>query len=65
MSDLLSAPRGELLKPIYELIEENQALKTQNAELQAKINRLLESKDRKKTPPSFVKPNVKKKKKVS
>src|SRR3990170_8106314 len=62
MSDLLTAPRGELLKLVYELIEENQALKAQNAELRAKIDKL--SKGQKdKNSPSFVKPSVKKKKK--
>ena len=37
MFDLLSAPRRELLKLVYELIEENQTLKIRLAELQEKL----------------------------
>lgn len=61
MPDLLTAPRGELLKLVYDLIEENQALKAQIAELQ---KRLGEKKDPPVKPltPSFVKPNKKRKK---
>ena len=60
MSDLLSAPRGELLKLIYELIEKNQALKTQIAELQKRLGEKIPPP--KLTVPPVVKPNKKKKK---
>jgi len=59
--DLLSAPRGELLRLIYELIEENEALKAQIAELRS---RLKDQKLEKSALPSFVKPKVKKREKV-
>ena len=65
MSDLLSAQRGELLKLVYELIEENQALKTQVAELREENQKLKENfKDKggKERSPLFVKPSVKRKK---
>lgn len=57
MSDLLTAPRSELVKLIYDLIDENQSLKTQIAELQEK---LLEKNPPGKTKglPDFVKPNT-------
>lgn len=56
--DLIKAPRGELLKLVYELIDENQALKAQIAELREQLgNRKPDSK----TLPDFVKPNIKKK----
>lgn len=65
MSDLLTAPRGELLKLIYELIDENQALKIRLTKLQEENQRLGEKFKNmgKSEKPSFVKPNVKKKKK--
>ena len=65
MSDLLSAPRGELLKLIYELIELNQVLKIQVAELRVENQKL---KDNFKNDggggkvPLLVKASVKKKK---
>ncbi len=59
MSDLLSAPRGELLKLIYNLIEENQALKAQIAELQKRLGE--KNPPAKSNVPLFVKPNKKKK----
>ena len=64
MSDLLSAPRGELLKLIYELIEANQALKAQVAELREEDQKLKDGFKGKqgKNPPLFVKPSVKRKK---
>lgn len=62
MSDLLTAPRGELLKLIYELIEENQTLKVRISELQEKLKTKDERKG-KQTIPFFVKPSVKKKRK--
>ncbi len=57
MSDLLTAPRAELVKLIYDLIDENQSLKSQIAELQEK---LLEKNPPGRTnrPPDFVKPNT-------
>lgn len=57
MSDLLIAPRAELVKLIYDLIDENQSLKSQIAELQEK---LLEKNPPGKTKglPYFVKPNT-------
>jgi len=61
MSDLLSAPRGELLKLIYELIEENQVLKARIVELEEKLKTKGESKDKPNTP-LFIKASVKKKK---
>lgn len=61
MSDLFTAPRGELLKLIYELIEKNQALKVMIAELEEKLKEREEIKKPK--VPLFVKPSVKKKKK--
>lgn len=64
MPDFLTAPRGDLIRLVYDLIDENNALKAQNAELQVKIEKFLKEKDdKKKIPPSFVKPNVKRKKK--
>lgn len=63
MSDLLKAPRAELLKLIYDLVDENQSLKAQIAELNAKLSE--KSPTREKPPiPSFVKPNRNKKKKT-
>lgn len=59
MSDLLTAPRGELLRLIYELIDENQALKSQIAELRSRLSEKSDGKTR--IPPSFIKPNKKKK----
>jgi len=63
MSDLLNAPRAELLKLIYDLVDENQSLKAQIAELKAKISEKLPPGG--KLPlPSFVKPNRQTKKKT-
>lgn len=59
MSDLLNAPRAELLKLIYDLIDENQSLKSQIAELRAQLSEKLPP--GKPPLPSFVKPNRKKK----
>lgn len=58
MSDLLTAPRGELLKLIYELIEKNQALKIRITELEEKLKEKEETKKPK--VPLIVKPSVKK-----
>lgn len=58
----MTAPRGELLKLIYELIEKNQTLRTRIAELEEKLKQNQETKKPK--TPLFVKPSVKRKKKV-
>lgn len=56
VSQLFSASKQELIRLIYDLIDENQALKAQIAELQ---NSLKEKGDGKpKQPPSFVKANA-------
>jgi transposase len=62
MPDLLNAPRGELLKLIYELIETNQALKTRIAELEDKLKIKDEGSKGKASIPLFIKASVKKKK---
>ena len=63
MSDLLKASRAELLKLIYNLVDENQSLKTQIAELKTKLSEKLPPGE--KPPlPFFVKPNSNKKKKT-
>ena len=59
MGDFLTAPRGELISLIYELIEENKALRSQIVELQTGKK---ESAQEKKPPP-FVKANTKRKRK--
>lgn len=62
MPDLLIAPRGELLKLIYELIETNQALKTRITELESALHEKGGTSG--KSPlPLFIKPNKKKRKK--
>jgi transposase len=65
MGDFLTAPRGELLKLVYELIDENEFLKIRITELREENQKLRENLQDKGKPsrPSFVKPNVKKKKK--
>ena len=60
MPDFLTAPRGDLIRLIYDLIDENNALKSQIAELRAQIKKQGHS-DTGKQVPDFVKPNVKKK----
>jgi transposase len=59
MGDFLTAPRGELISLIYELIEENKALRSQIVELQAGKKEPAQEKQA----PSFVKANVKRKRK--
>lgn len=59
--DFLAAPRGELIKLIYELLGENQALRTQIAELKAHLDHPGPSP--KQSLPPFVKPNISKKSK--
>lgn len=61
MSDFLTAPRGDLIRLIYDLIDENSALKTQIAELKALVKKQGPS-DIEGQTSSFIKPNVKKKK---
>lgn len=62
MSDLLKASRPELLKLIYDLIDENQSLKTQIAQLKAKLSEKPPPGEKPKLP-SFIKPNKNTKKK--
>lgn len=59
--DFLSAPRGDLIRLIYDLIDEKNALKAQIAELRERLG----EKEPKggKILPDFLKPNVKRKKK--
>lgn len=57
--DFLTAPRGELLKLIYELIDENKALRIQIAELKA--HKDTGDPQNQKQLPAFVKASVKKK----
>ena len=60
--DFITAPRGKLIKLIYELAEENEALKTQLAELQERLGRKLgkdeEKSDKKQVPSLFSKDGV-------
>jgi transposase len=60
MGDFLTAPRGELIALVYELIEENKKLRFQVAELEAKIK---DPPQQEKTVASFVKANAKQKRK--
>src|SRR3989304_7275650 len=60
MSDLLSAPRGDLLRLIYDLIDENNTLKAQIAHLKESLGKLPDGTPKKELP-LFVKPNSKKK----
>lgn len=60
--DFLTAPRSELIRLIYDLIDENKALKTQLMELKARVEKQ-GPKEQEKQPPVFVKPNVKTKQK--
>lgn len=59
--EFLTAPRGDLIRLIYDLIEENKFLKAQIAELKAEKG--TPKQDEKKQPPPFIKANVKKKSK--
>lgn len=61
MPDFLTVPRGDLIRLIYDLIDENNALKSQIAELRAQVKKQGPS-DTGKQIPVFVKPNVRKKK---
>lgn len=63
MSDLLTAPRGELIKLIYELTERIEILESELARVKAEKNQ--KDKDTSQTKiPSWVKPNKKQKKKT-
>ena len=55
----MSAPREELIRLVYDLVDQNKALKAQIAELKGRMGNPL-SKE-KNSVPSFVKPSVKKK----
>lgn len=59
--DFLTAPRGELIKLIYELIEENKALRSQIAEIKAQKESATKQQGEK--IPAFAKVNAKKKRK--
>ena len=59
--DLLSAPRSELIRIIYEQQDRITALETQIAEIKARLNNQDPKQQNK--PPSWVKPNIKNKKK--
>ena len=57
--DLSTAPRGELVRLVYELQDKIALLEAQNAELRAQIT---DQGPKRQPPPSFVKPNTKIKK---
>lgn len=59
--DFLSAPRSELIHLVYDLIDENRALKSQIAELKSRLEK--QGPKDKGALPSFVKPNSKHKRK--
>ena len=71
MSDISTAPRGDLIILIYDLIEQNNGLKEQISKLTAQVaqlrkqNKALKNQKsfKEKDPPSFVKPSIRKKKK--
>lgn len=63
MSDLLTAPRGELIKLIYELTERIEILESELARVKAEKGQKDNDYSQTKTP-SFVKPNKKQKKKT-
>lgn len=63
MSDLLTAPRGELIKLIYELTERIEILEAELARVKAEMHGKGKDNQESKTP-SFVKPNRKQKKKA-
>lgn len=56
--DFLTAPRAELIRLIYDLIDENKALKIQIVELRARVDKQRPKEQEKQIPP-FVKPNIK------
>lgn len=70
MSDISTSPRGDLIILIYDLIEQNNGLKDQVSKLTVQVaqlrkqNKALKNQGniKKKDPPSFVKPNVRKRK---
>lgn len=62
--DFLTAPRGDLIRLIYDLIDQNNLLKAQLAEVKARLGQKETSKEKSGNDlPSFVKPNVRKRKK--
>lgn len=70
MTDLLSAPRGDLLRLIYDLVEQNNGLKDQVKRLTAEVVKLRKQLEKQGSSkggnlPPFIKPNVKRKKKRS
>lgn len=63
MSDLLTAPRGELIKLIYELTERIEILENELARAKAELHRKDKDTSQTKTP-FYLKPNKKQKKKI-
>ena len=68
MPDILSAPRGDLIKLIYDLVEQNNGLRIQIRSLTSEIAKLKKELKKQentsdKKPPSFVKENIRRKKK--
>ena len=57
--DILTAPRSELIRIIYKQQDSIAALETQIVELRSQLNNQGPTKEK---PPSWVKPNIKKKK---
>lgn len=62
MSDLVTAPRSELIALIYELIDKNQALEAEIAHLREQLQQKGKDSSSQIQPPDFVKANTKKKK---
>lgn len=63
MSDLVTAPRSELIALIYELIDKNQALEAEIAHLREQLKAKGKDNSSSEKPPDFVKANAKRKKK--
>lgn len=63
MTDILSAPRGELIVLVYELFDKIGALEAENAHLRELLHQKGDGTLTKKDTPSFVKASVKKKRK--
>lgn len=60
--DLTTAPRGELIKIIYDQRAKIEALETQLAEIRSRLNQ--QGPNTQAIPPAFIKANVKHKKKM-